>query len=152
LLTSSGAVRLIGDGLPPPPRSKELNQIGHWFLKPYTHFRSAGALELPLSEFGCQGLELDYVGMCWGGDLIWSNDEWIPRMMRAPRWQVIRELEKRRFRLNGYRVLLTRGRAGVVIFVPRGSGDDPTRRPQEANAIAEVLQRAGCRAYQPTGI
>jgi hypothetical protein len=154
LLTSSGAVRLLGEGLPLPPRSNELKQIGHWFLKPYTDFRSAGALELPLSEFGCQGLELDYVGMCWGGDLIWNMDEWTPRTMRAPRWQVIRESEKRRFRLNGYRVLLTRGRAGVVIFVPRGSADDPTRRPQEADAIADALQRAGCadvEAFSGTG-
>jgi DUF2075 family protein len=109
---------------------------------------------LPLSEFGCQGLELDYVGMCGGGDLIWNMDEWTPRTMRAPRWQVIRESEKRRFRLNGYRVLLTRGRAGVVIFVPRGSADDPTRRPQEADAIADALQRAGCadvEAFSGTG-
>jgi hypothetical protein len=59
LLTSSGAVRLVGDGIPPAPRSNELAAIGHWFLKPFTDFRSAGALETPLSEYGCQGLELD---------------------------------------------------------------------------------------------
>ena len=45
LLTSSGAVRLVGDGIPPAPRSNELAAIGHWFLKPFTDFRSAGALE-----------------------------------------------------------------------------------------------------------
>ena len=66
LLTSSGAVRLVGEGLPPAPRSNELGPIGHWFLKPYTDFRSSGALETPMSEFGCQGLELDYTGLCWG--------------------------------------------------------------------------------------
>jgi DUF2075 family protein len=41
--------------------------ISHWFLKPFTDFRSAGALETPMSEYGCQGLELDFVGLCWGG-------------------------------------------------------------------------------------
>jgi hypothetical protein len=46
---------------------------------------------------------------------------------RTPRWQVLRDDEKRRFRLNAYRLLLTRSRAGTVIFVPRGSEDDPTR-------------------------
>jgi hypothetical protein len=144
LLASSGAVRLIGDGVPPAPRSSELDAIGHWFLKPYTDFRSSGALELPMSEFGCQGLELDYAGLCWGGDLIWSGTSWTPRMMRAPRWQIIRELEKQRFCLNGYRVLLTRGRAGSIIFVPRSNLDDPTRPPQEADAIAQALTAAGC--------
>ena len=144
LLTSSGAVRLVGEGIPPAPRSNELGPIGHWFLKPYTDFRSSSALETPMSEFGCQGLELDYTGLCWGGDLIWSNDHWVPRMMRAPRWQTIREAEKHRFRLNGYRVLLTRARAGSVIFVPRGETDDLTRAPDEAASIAQTLIAAGC--------
>jgi DUF2075 family protein len=98
-----------------------------------------------MSEFGCQGLELDYTGLCWGGDLIWSNGQWLPRMMRAPRWQIIRESEKHRFRINGYRVLLTRARAGSVIYVPRGGKDDPTRSPSEADQIAVALLAAGCR-------
>lgn len=144
LLTSSGAVRLVGDGLPPAPRSNELGPIGHWFLKPYTDFRSSGALETPMSEFGCQGLELDFIGLCWGGDLIWKDGGWLPRMMRAPRWQIIREAEKQRFRRNGYRVLLTRGRAGAVIFVPPGCDDDQTRAPADYDEIARVLESAGC--------
>jgi hypothetical protein len=144
LLASSGAVRLIGEGVPPSPRSNELGPIGHWFLKPYTDFRSAGALEAPMSEFGCQGLELDYTGLCWGGDLIWSHEHWVPKKMSAPKWQIIREEAKKRFRLNGYRVLLTRARVGSVIFVPRGSDDDPTRLPAEMDDVAYVLETAGC--------
>lgn len=144
LLASSGAVRLIGDGLPPTLRSNELAPIGHWFLKPYTDYRGAGALETPLSEYGCQGLELDYTGICWGGDLTWQGDAWVPRRMRAPRWQVIREREKQRFKLNAYRVLLTRARAGSVIFVPPGSADDPTRSPAEMDQITTTLTASGC--------
>ncbi|MFD1883547.1 DNA/RNA helicase domain-containing protein [Paracoccus pacificus] len=144
LLASSGAVRLVGEGVPPSPRSNELNPIGHWFLKPFTDFRSAGALETPMSEFGCQGLELDYACLCWGGDLIWNDQGWLPRMMRAPRWQIARDTEKQRFRLNGYRVLLTRARAGLVLFVPRGEADDPTRSPDEMDACADALIAAGC--------
>jgi hypothetical protein len=145
LLASSGAVRLVGDGIPPAPRSNELPIIGHWFLKPFTDFRSAGSLEMPMSEFGCQGLELDFVGLCWGGDLVWREGAWMPRMMRAPRSQIIREEQKRRFRLNAYRALLTRARAGVVIFVPPGREDDPTRSPVEVDGVFEALTLAGCR-------
>lgn len=145
LLCSSGAVRLVGEGVPPAPRSNELGPIGHWFLKPYSDFRSGSALETPMSEFGCQGLEVDYAGLCWGGDLIWEKSVWLPRMMRAPRWQIVREAEKHRFRLNGYRVLLTRARAGLVIFVPKGSEDDHTRLPSEYDLTADTLLEAGCK-------
>ena len=144
LLVSSGAVRLVAEGVPPAPRSNELDAIGHWFLKPYTDFRSSGALEIPMSEFGCQGLEIDYAGLCWGGDLIWTQAGWTPRQMRAPNWQVLRDADKQRFRLNGYRVLLTRARAGLVIYVPAGDADDPTRSPEEFDAVASALAAAGC--------
>lgn len=143
LLTSSGAVRLVAEGLPPAPRSNELDAIAHWFLKPYQDYRSAGALETPLSEFGCQGLELDYVGLCWGGDLLW-RDGWVPRSMAAPNWREVSKAERRQHRINGYRVLLTRARAGLVIFVPRGEPDDDTRRPSQFDAIARTLEAAGC--------
>lgn len=143
LLTSSGAVRLIAEGLPPAPRSNELDAIAHWFLKPYSDYRSAGALETPLSEFGCQGLELDYVGLCWGGDLLW-RDRWIPRTMAAPNWREVSKEERRQHRINGYRVLLTRARAGLVIYVPPGDPEDDTRRPCQFDAIAQALEAAGC--------
>ena len=149
LLTSSGAVRLVAEGIPPAPRSNELAPIGHWFLKDYSDFRSAGALEVPMSEFGCQGLELDFIGLCWGGDLIWSGERWVARDMRAPKWQLARQAERQRFRLNGYRVLLTRARAGTVIYVPQGDTVDPTRQPAEFDAIADVLAEAGAVPLAP---
>ncbi|WP_147447207.1 DNA/RNA helicase domain-containing protein [Corallococcus sp. CA054B] len=144
LLASSEAVRLIADGVPPSPRTKDPAPIGHWFLKPFTDFRSSGALETPLSEFGCQGLEVDYSGLCWGGDLLWEKDAWRAREMKAPRWTNIHGTVRRQFRLNSYRVLLTRARGGMVIYVPKGAEDDPTRRPSEFDEIANALLRAGC--------
>ena len=45
--------------------------------------------------------------------------------------------------LNAYRVLLTRARQGMVIFVPRGNAEDPTRLPEFYEPIAEYLQDAG---------
>ena len=150
LVVSSGAVRLLADGLPPAPMSNELHAIENWFLRSWPDFRGSDSLELPLSEFGCQGLELDYVGLSWGGDLVWSQEtsSWIPRRMRAPAWQVIRRRQAAQHRLNAYRVLLTRAREGLCIYVPRGSAVDPTRSPQEFDAIADVLLGAGCVASE----
>ena len=45
-----------------------------WFLAPPDDVRSSFALEVSASEFECQGLELDWVGVCWGGDLTPSAD------------------------------------------------------------------------------
>jgi len=146
LVVSSGAGRLVAEGLPPAPMSNELKDIENWFLRSWPDFRGSDSLEVPLSEFGCQGLELDYVGLCWGGDLIWSSNSssWIPRRMRAPKWQAIRRPENARYRLNTYRVLLTRAREGTCIYVPRGDAGDPTRAPMEFNSVAATLQAAGC--------
>jgi hypothetical protein len=146
LLVSSGAVRLIADGVPPPPMSADLKEIENWFLKSIPDFRGSDSLEKPLSEFGCQGLELDYVGLCWGGDLIWSleRSQWIPRSMRAPTWSQIRRSEKAQYRVNAYRVLLTRAREGVCIYVPVGEALDRTRLPAEFDEIVGALVVAGC--------
>jgi hypothetical protein len=146
LVVSSAATRLVADGLPPAPMSNELHAIENWFLRSWPDFRGSDSLEVPLSEFGCQGLELDYVGLTWGGDLVWSRNppSWIPRRMRAPNWQVIRRSDAARYRVNSYRVLLTRAREGLCIYVPKGSAADPTRNPQELDAIADTLVAAGC--------
>tara|TARA_R110002049_G_scaffold137350_2_gene297353 strand:+ start:34176 stop:36176 length:2001 start_codon:yes stop_codon:yes gene_type:complete len=144
LLASSGAVRLIADGIPSSPRSNELDQVVHWFLRPADDFRSSSVLEVPLSEFVCQGLEIDYAGLCWGNDLIWSDGVWTPQKMRAPKWQKLNKTETRQYRINSYRVLLTRARAGTIIFVPRGNENDPTRRPADFDDVFDVLQKSGC--------
>lgn len=151
LVVSSAAVRLSADGVPFPPKSNELQTIENWFLKFWPDFRGSDSLELPLSEFGCQGLELDYVGVCWGGDLIWSakSNTWVARRMRAPAWQLIRHADSAKYRLNTYRVLLTRAREGVCIYVPRGHIDDPTRQPADFDAIADVLCASGCIGLRP---
>ena len=145
LLASSGAIRLVGEGIPPSPRSNELDLVAHWFLRPPEDYRSSNALETPLSEFVCQGLEIDYAGLCWGGDLIWDDEGWIPRAMRAPKWQIIRNKERRHYRMNAYRVLLTRARAGLIIWVPPGDEQDPTRLPTEMERVSATLLAAGCK-------
>ena len=144
LLASSGATRLVAEGVPPSPRSDDLGTVVHWFLKPTGDFRSSNALETPLSEFVCQGLEIDYAGLCWGNDLTWDGEAWMPRKMRAPNWQLLRKDAEQQYRINTYRVLLTRGRAGTVIYVPVGDETDSTRKPKDFDAIFDVLVASGC--------
>jgi DUF2075 family protein len=45
-------------------------------------------------------------------------------------WQRVNKPERRRYLKNAYRVLLTRARQGMAIFVPPGSSGDATRQPR----------------------
>jgi DUF2075 family protein len=70
-----------------------------------------------VTEFGAQGLELDGVLLAWGTDLVRKDDRWSNAWAkRHARSAHVRDPFQ--LRLNAYRVLLTRGRDGAVIFVP----------------------------------
>ena len=79
-----------------------------------------------------------------GNDLTWDGHEWVPRKMRAPKWQLLKKEDARQYRINTYRVLLTRGRAGTVVFVPKGDETDSTRTPIDFDGIYDVLLASGC--------
>jgi hypothetical protein len=104
---------------------------GRWFEEPASDPKSCCRLDLAITEFGCQGLELDLPLICWGPDLTWDGGKWHPRVRRSPRVR-----DARKLRLNAYRVLLTRGRDGVVIWVP----PEPT---EIMDPTFEALRRAG---------
>lgn len=115
-----------------------------WFLMPATDVRSSHALEVAASEFECQGLELDWVGLCWGGDLTPSlSGGWEYRKFRGSVWQQVRGETERTYVHNRYRVLLTRARLGMVIWIPPGKADDPTLDPRRFDRTMRLLQEAG---------
>ena len=83
LVASSGARRLRADGLGQILEAADGDAISHWYLRPAGDIRSSCALEVPANEYTCQGLELDFVGVCWGGDLVRrsGSDGWVPRRL-----------------------------------------------------------------------
>ncbi len=79
--------------------------------------RSCRALRSCVTEFGCQGLELDAALLAWGTDLILEGGHWTNRL--AKRYQRPSQIKDAlQLRLNAYRVLLTRSRDATVVFVP----------------------------------
>jgi hypothetical protein len=102
----------------------------HWFLDDREDVRSSYYLEDAATEFQVQGLELDWACVTWDGDLRYSESGWAFHDFRGSRWQYIRKRENQDYLRNAYRVLLTRARQGMVIFVPKGTKEDPTRRPE----------------------
>lgn len=145
LLASSGAKRLRADGLGQILSATEGQAIAHWYLQPPGDIRSSFALEVPANEYTSQGLELDFACLCWGGDFIYSS-EWRARTLSGNRWSRVKDPTKRSFIVNSYRVLLSRAREGIAIWVPHGDAEDHTRSPQEFDATASALIAAGAQS------
>lgn len=115
----------------------------HWFLYPKEDVRSSYYLEDVATEFQVQGLELDWACVVWDGDLRLSEQSWQYFSFVGDRWQRVLKEERRRYLLNAYRVLLTRARQGMVIVVPEGDPNDPTRLPVFYDPIYELLLAVG---------
>jgi hypothetical protein len=142
LVCSSGAKRLVADGLWPRFDHVDADTVANWFLKRWPDVRASDALEIPATEFACQGLELDYVGLCWGGDWLWRGG-WTVRNFVGRKWQRPQRPDAIEFCRNKYRVLLTRARYDTVIWVPEGEERDLTREPALFDETAEFLLRCG---------
>lgn len=138
LVATSGARRLRAQGL---DVRLELD-VENWFLNPSSDVRSSHYLETPATEFAIQGLELDWTGVCWDIDLVPENSGWQVRAFKGTHWQIVRDPTRRQFVLNKYRVLLTRAREGMIIYVPKGDSVDWTRPPSRYEAIADYLKSA----------
>jgi hypothetical protein len=139
LLASSNALRLKPDGI----FVKSAVDPAQWFLAPAHDVRSSCALEDAASEFDVQGLELDWTCVCWDANLRREGNEWAGYNFKGTKWQRINQEDRRNFLMNSYRVLLTRARQGMVIFVPHGDLHDDTRLPALYDPIFNFLTSLG---------
>jgi hypothetical protein len=125
LIASSGALRLKPYGI----YVKNNIDPKNWFLNDITDIRSSYYLEEVATEFDIQGLELDWICLAWDADFRYDGSKWILKTFRGTTWQDINEESSRLYLKNAYRVLLTRARQGMVIFIPNGDDADYTRLP-----------------------
>lgn len=137
IIASSSAQRLKPEGIFVPTEIDVVN----WFLAPKEDLRSSNAMEVVASEFKVQGLEIDYSVVCWDADLRRTNNDWDYYTFKGTRWNKRNKLDQRRYLLNSYRVLLTRARQGMIIFVPEGVDEeiDATRKKEYYNSIYDYL-------------
>lgn len=115
----------------------------HWFLNGKDDVRSSFYLEDVATEFHVQGLELDWACVAWDGDLRYSDNGWQTYSFKGKKWQNIHKEERKQYLINGYRVLLTRARQGMVILIPEGSKEDHTRKPEFYNSTFSYLKMVG---------
>lgn len=115
----------------------------HWFLSDREDTRSSFFMEDAATEFQVQGLELDWVCVTWDGDLRRAGSRWSFHDFRGSRWQNINKEENQVYLKNAYRVLLTRARQGMVIFIPEGDPNDGTRIPEFYDSTFNYLKSIG---------
>jgi hypothetical protein len=139
LVASSGAQRLKPHAI---DVRVDVDPV-HWFLNPAEDTRSSFYLEDAASEFQVQGLELDWVCVTWDADLRMVGDGWNYHSFKGTRWNRIHKQDQRGYLLNAYRVLLTRARQGMVVFVPPGEPSDSTRPPAFYDATFAYLANLG---------
>ncbi len=139
LLASSGALRLKPEGI----FAKNDIDVANWFLNGKDDVRSSYALEDVVTEFDIQGLEIDYTVVAWDADFRMVDGEWTYNRFVGNRWTNVSSDERRLYLKNAYRVLLTRARQGMAIFVPAGSDTDNTRKKEYYDGIYDYLRDIG---------
>ncbi len=139
IVSSSGAYRLRSFGI----HIKADIKPTYWFLNDKQDVRSSYFLEDVATEFEIQGLELDWVCVAWDANFRFSNDDWEYKNFRGTSWQNINDEIRKLYLKNSYRVLLTRSRQGIVIFIPEGDDQDETRKQEFYDGTHKYLQRIG---------
>ena len=139
VIASSGARRLRPLGI------DVKNEISapNWFLNDKEDVRSSYFLEDIATEFDIQGLEIDWTCLAWGANFHISNKEWRYQNFKGSKWMNINQEISKEYLKNTYRVLLTRARQGMVIFVPHGSKLDYTRPNEFYDGTWEYMKQIG---------
>ena len=115
----------------------------HYFLDDKDDVRSSYYLEDVATEFHVQGLELDWTGVVWDADLRYNGKDWDHWSFHGNKWKQIKKVQRQRYLENAYRVLLTRARQGMVIVVPEGDPEDPTRKASFYDRTYDYLGGVG---------
>ena len=139
LLASSGSVRLKPEGI----FVKNKISVENWFLNGKNDVRSSYYLEDVVTEFDIQGLELDYSIVAWDADFRFENDRWHYLNFSGTRWNNIQSMDRKIYLKNSYRVLLTRARQGVIIYIPKGCDLDDTRKCSFYDGTYNYLKKLG---------
>lgn len=137
LVASARAKNLTPLGIDNSFQATKQLRAGPWYNEPPSHPMSGCQLRTVITEFQAQGLELDCPIVCWGDDLYRQEQRWVV----APRKLGKEYRDPRTLRINSYRVLLTRGRDGFIVYVPKDHGDgmDATAAYLEACGVQPLI-------------
>ncbi len=139
LLASSEGKRLRANGI---WVSSNINHVG-WFLNDKTNVDASFYLEVVASEFKVQGLEVDWGLLAWDIDFRYESRMFAYYKFRRDKWQHVNKEIQKRYMKNAYRVLLTRARQGLVIYVPIGNDMDNTTKRKYYDELYQYFKEVG---------
>lgn len=139
LVASSKAQRLKPHAIDVKSPMNPIN----WFLEGKNDVRSSFYLEDAATEFHVQGLELDWTCVTWDADFRFVEGRWETFSFSGTKWKKVQKEDKKQYLKNAYRVLLTRARQGMVIFVPEGDVLDATRPAKYYDQTFSYLSKIG---------
>lgn len=137
ILASSKAKNLTKYSILNDFNSTQRVRKGPWYNDSPNSLKSCCQLLDVVTEFGCQGLELDMPLIAWGSDLTWDGSQWYSNIRRS------KARDPHNLRINSYRVLLTRGRDGLVVFVPEEANMDSTYEALLFSGLLELKKQKG---------
>ena len=139
LVASSGGRRLRPLGI------DVKNEISapNWFLNNSDDIRSSYFLEEIATEFDIQGLEIDWVCLAWDINYFFKDGKWNCQYFSGTKWQNIHNENDKTYLQNAYRVLLTRARQGLIIYIPEGDDLDYTRPKELYDSTFNYFQSCG---------
>jgi hypothetical protein len=139
LVASSGGRRLRPLGI------DVKNEISapNWFLNNSDDIRSSYFLEEIATEFDIQGLEIDWVCLAWDINYFFKDGKWNCQYFSGTKWQNIHNENDKIYLQNAYRVLLTRARQGLIIYIPEGDDLDHTRPKELYDSTFNYFQSCG---------
>jgi len=114
-----------------------------WFLNSADDVRSSNYLEEVATEFDIQGLEIDWVCLAWDINYYFKGDKWNCQNFEGTIWKQMHKPEDHNYLQNAYRVLLTRARQGLIIYIPEGDDFDHTRPKEFYNSTYEYFKMCG---------
>lgn len=139
VVASSGGRRLRADGID----VKNEIEPANWFLNGNDDVRSSYYLEDIATEFDIQGLEIDFTCVAWDINLYHNGAGWNYQNFKGSKWQNINQDSAKNYLINSYRVLLTRARQGMILYIPNVDNTDATRPKEYYDKTFEYLKKCG---------
>lgn len=81
--------------------------------------------------------------LAWDINFFFQNGEWNYQNFEGTKWKVINNEVDKSYLRNAYRVLMTRARQGLIIFIPNGDNLDRTRPNDLYDSTFNFLSSCG---------
>ncbi|MBU9895951.1 DUF2075 domain-containing protein [Holdemanella biformis] len=81
--------------------------------------------------------------LAWDADLRYTSNGFDYFKFRGNKWNHVNQEQRQHYLKNAYRVLMTRARQGLIIYIPEGDEEDPSRLTEYYEGTYQYLKHVG---------